>query len=156
MVSKSFIPRNTPKTYQMILGTKIWNNTIVIYCGIKEYKITKYRMWYFLNAPVYFFSIGRIYPIFTLSEKLCSACIFFAFFRFLSPIRKSKSKRRASLITTLSSIIIRKYARINSFSISATPPFYMDYITKKRPCIAYLRKAAIFYEDVGFCPFCLF
>ena len=144
MVSKSFIPRNTPKTYQMILGTKIWNNTIVIYCGIKEYKITKYRMWYFLNVPLYFFSIGRIYPIFTLYEKLCSACIFFAFFRFLSPIKKSKSKRRASLITTLSSIIIRKYARINNFSISATTPFYMDYITKKRPCITYLRKVAIF------------
>ena len=156
MVIKSFMARNTPKTYQITLGTKIWNSTIVIYCGIKEYKITKYRMWYFLKVLVYFFSIGRIYPIFTLSEKLCSACIFFAFFRFLSPIRKSKSKRRASLITTLSSIIIRKYARINSFSISATPPFYMDYITKKRPCIAYLRKAAIFYEDVGIYPFCLF
>ena len=39
MVSKSFMARNTPKTYQITLGTKIWNSTIVIYCGIKEYKI---------------------------------------------------------------------------------------------------------------------
>ena len=156
MVSKSFIPRNTPKTYQMILGTKIWNNTIVIYCGIREYRITKYRMWYFLNAPVYFFSIGRIYPIFTLSEKLCSACIFFAFFRFLCPTRKSKSKRRASLITIMSSIIVMKYAKTNSVSISSTPPFYNDCITKKRPCIAYLRKVAYLLEDAGIYPFCQF
>ena len=156
MVSKSFIPRNTPKTYQITLGAKRWNKTIVIYCGIREYKIIRYRIWYFLNAPVYFFSIGRIYPIFTLSEKLCSACILFAFFRFLSPIRKSRSKRRASLITIMSSIIIRKYAKTNSFSISATPPFYMDYITKKRPCIAFLCKVAMFYEDARIYPLCLF
>ena len=60
------------------------------------------------------------------------------------------------LITIMSSIIIRKYAKINSFSISATPPFYMDYITKKRPCIAYLRKVAYLLEDAGIYPFCLF
>ena len=40
--------------------------------------------------------------------------------------------------------------------ILAAPPFYADCITKKRPCIAYLRKAAIFYEAVGIYPFCLF